>query len=255
MAELAYDVAFSPRLSLVSEKFQRYKITPERPCGAKVKYVMDLLTLDKVAFYRGERQIFRDLSMRLPVGAHHVVAGPSGVGKSTLLGLVCGILTPDEGKVVFAGDDMAHVSRARRDMLRATQMGVVFQNLGLASALSVEGNLALAQAMAGQQVDRQHQEVLFQRLGLLDRRHAKPRRLSRGEAQRAGIARALITKPKLLIADEPTASLDAASRDTVMDLLFEQAGAHAMTLIVSTHDPAIIARFAHKVELPLGEAA
>lgn len=216
---------------------------------------MDLLTIDKVGFYRGKRQIFRDLTMRLPVGAHHVVAGPSGAGKSTLLGLVCGILTPDEGRIVFAGDDMTQASAAQRDMHRATQMGVVFQNLGLASALSVEGNLALAQRMAGKDVDRDYQEALLKRLGLIGRRHAKPRRLSRGEAQRAAIARALSAKPTLLIADEPTASLDVSSREAVIDLLFEQADAHAITLIISTHDPAITARFAHKVELPLEEAA
>lgn len=213
---------------------------------------MDLLTLDKVSVSRGERRLFSDFDIQLQSGAHHVVVGPSGAGKSTLLGLICGILKPERGRIIFSGQDIAKLSAPARDRLRALHMGVVFQNLGLASSLTIDGNLALALRMAGENHDPAHKEMLLHRLGLADRRHSKPRQLSRGEAQRAAIARALIAKPKLLVADEPTASLDTVWRDRVMNLIFEQAQAQDMTLLVSTHDKAITARFANQVVLPQG---
>ena len=211
---------------------------------------MDALVLDRINVSRGARPILHDFTMVLPPGVHHIILGASGAGKSTLLGIICGILTPDAGQVLFYGEDVTKLPSAARDRHRATHMGVVFQNLGLASALSVDANLALAQRMAGKAQDPAFGQALLRRLGLAGRGHAKPRQLSRGEAQRAAIARALIVRPKLLVADEPTASLDAAWRDTVMDIVFEQAARDDMTLLVSTHDLSVAKRFDQQTTLP-----
>ncbi|MEO0410789.1 MAG: ATP-binding cassette domain-containing protein [Pseudomonadota bacterium] len=215
---------------------------------------MEILTLDHITISRGGRSILSDFNMQVEPGAHHAVVGPSGAGKYTLLGLICGILRPERGRISFLGEALSSLSAAGRDKRRADQMGVVFQNLGLASALTVGGNLALALRMAGKQQDIDFAHGLLNRLGLAKYHNAKPRQLSRGEAQRAAIARALVARPKLLIADEPTASLDTVWRNTVMDILFEQADQQQLTLVVSTHDPAITDRFAHKVALPQGQS-
>lgn len=216
---------------------------------------MDFLTLDQVSIARGGKSVLDTFSYAFEAGAHYSVAGPSGAGKSTLLALICGVLKPNSGSIVFRGADITQQSAAMRDQCRAKEMGVVFQNLGLASALTVEGNLGLAQQMAGQNVDHRASHDLLERFGLLELRRAKPRQLSRGQAQRAAIARALITNPTLLIADEPTASLDAQWRDCVMDIMLERAAAHTMTLIVSTHDSDLASRFAHQIRLPTDSAS
>jgi len=216
---------------------------------------MDLLTLKDVAMVRGDRTVFRDFSCGLQRGDHLAVLGPSGVGKSTLLALICGIVSPQKGQIVFEAHDLAQLPPARRDALRAVHMGVVFQNLGLATALSIWGNLSLAQRMARQPSDDAFARDLLERLGVYDKRSQKPRTLSRGEAQRAAIARALVVRPKLLIADEPTASLDTQWRDRVMEVLFECAAAGDMSIVLATHDPAVAERFSAQLKLPLGANA
>lgn len=209
-----------------------------------------LVSLQDVTVLRGPRPIFRDFCVEIKQGAFHAIIGPSGAGKSTLLGLICGVLKANNGHISVVGEDITRASNAARDQLRAAHMGIVFQNLGLASPLSVLGNLQLACRMAGQGPDDAFARDLLHRLGLEARSHAKPRQLSRGEAQRAAIARALIVRPALFIADEPTASLDERWRDRVMDLIFAEAAQTDMTMILSTHDPQIARRFDDLTTLP-----
>lgn len=184
----------------------------------------------------GERVLFDGLDLVLRKGEHRLLLAPSGVGKTTLINLVAGLLTPVAGEVRVCGESMSAGSATRRDDLRRRHIGVVFQTLRLVSALSLHANLRLAQRLAGQPPDEAVIERLLQTVGLTHRAHDKPRRLSQGEMQRGAIARALVGKPALLLADEPTSALDDANAEKVARLLLETAHANGSTLLIATHD-------------------
>lgn len=182
-------------------------------------------------------------------GAHALVLGPSGSGKTTLINAITGLITPTAGRIVIGGEDMTSLGAAARDALRRRTIGLVFQTLRLIPALSVRQNLALAQHIGCGAHDAAAIESLLARVGLAHRIDAKPRTLSQGEGQRAAIARALITRPKLVVADEPTSALDDANAFAMVELLFESAAATGATLLVATHDNRIAARFDHVLRL------
>lgn len=185
----------------------------------------------------------------LGAGEHALILGPSGSGKTTLINALTGLITPTEGRVRIDGEAMSEASPARRDALRRRAIGLVFQTLRLVSALSVIDNLRLASRLATGGVDDAAVRELVSRVGLTHRAHARPRELSQGEAQRAAIARALVARPRLLIADEPTSALDDANAARIVDLLIETAAAHGSTLVVATHDGRIRHRFGRTLEL------
>lgn len=182
-------------------------------------------------------------------GAHALVLGPSGSGKTTLINAITGLITPTSGRVVIDGEEMTSLGASARDALRRRTIGLVFQTLRLIPALSVRQNLALAQHIGSGSHDAAAIESLLARVGLAHRMDAKPRTLSQGEGQRAATARALITRPKLVVADEPTSALDDANAFAMVDLLFETAAATGATLLVATHDTRIAARFGHVLQL------
>lgn len=194
---------------------------------------------------------------QLQPGHHALLLGPSGSGKSTFINIVTGLLTPSHGELRVAGEAMSALPPAGRDALRRRTIGLVFQTLRLIPALSVAGNLALAQKLARGAVDRAEIDRLIARVGLSHRANARPRQLSQGEGQRAAIARALVTCPRLLVADEPTSALDDANAARMIDLMFETADATGATLLVATHDGRIAHRFANRLDLqaPKGVAA
>ncbi len=184
----------------------------------------------------GDRRLFDGLDLRLRKGEHRLLLAPSGTGKTTLINLVSGLLTPDAGDVLVCGETMSGASALKRDDLRRRHIGVIFQTLRLVSALSLRANLRLAQKLAGQPADDAAIEQLLHAVGLAHRAYDKPRKLSQGEMQRGAIARALIGKPALLIADEPTSALDDANAERVAKLLLDSADANGSTLLVATHD-------------------
>lgn len=186
---------------------------------------------------------------RLERGAHALLLGPSGSGKTTFINIVTGLLTPSEGRLDIAGQAMSALPPAARDALRRQTIGLVFQTLRLIPALSVRANLALAQQLALGTVDRAEIARMIDRVGLSHRADARPRQLSQGEGQRAAIARALITRPRLVVADEPTSALDDANAARMIDLMFEVADATGATLLVATHDGRIAPRFANRLDL------
>ncbi len=187
--------------------------------------------------------------LRIAQGERHVVMGPSGSGKTTLLHAISGLLRPTQGTICVAGRDLSTFDAASLDRFRARELGIVFQQVHLMRSLTAIENLLLARYLAGLAQDSQRALALLADLGVADRARARPSALSRGEAQRVALARALINEPRILIADEPTSSLDDASCEAVLSLLVEQSSARELTLVVATHDARVRSRFDAITEL------
>ena len=199
--------------------------------------------------YHQEQPVLAIDAWRIPAGSSTFLRGPSGSGKSTLLHLICGILSPDAGSVSVCGQDVAGLRGHARDRFRARNIGVVFQQFNLLPYLSVEDNLRLA-ARFGRADDPMNPADLLDRLQLpADVAARQAGRLSVGQQQRVAIARALINRPALLIADEPTSALDTDSRDAFVELLLEQAGQGAATVLFVSHDASLASHFNHTADL------
>jgi putative ABC transport system ATP-binding protein len=187
---------------------------------------------------------------QVEAGQHQLILGPSGCGKSTLLAILAGMLVPTGGSVSLQDKEIAKLSGAERDRVRARSIGMVMQKLHLISAVTIRDNLRLAQSLAGMHVDDARIDAVLGGLGIVDKAGSSPAKLSVGEAQRVAIARAVLNKPALVLADEPTSALDDASCDAVLDLLTAQAEQHGATLIIATHDNRVKNRFTNRLELP-----
>jgi putative ABC transport system ATP-binding protein len=186
---------------------------------------------------------------RSDAGERWLLSGPSGSGKTTAIHLLAGVLSPSEGRIVVCGQDLAALSGAALDRFRGRHVGIVFQRLHLIGALDVRRNLALARSLAGLPADEARIEEVLERLALSAKARSRPETLSGGEAQRLAIARAVLNRPALLLADEPTASLDDANAARVLDLLFAEAQSCGATLVVASHDARAAARFERRREL------
>ena len=187
--------------------------------------------------------------LQIARGEHTLLLGPSGCGKTTLLNVMAGIAAPQSGRVSINGTALDSLGVSERDRFRGRHIGLVMQRLHLISALTIQKNLRLAQRLAEVAVDDAAILHALQTLGVADKLDRFPRELSQGEAQRVAIARAVVNRPALILADEPTSALDDGNCLAAIDLLFAQADAHAVTLIVATHDARIKARFARVVAL------
>jgi putative ABC transport system ATP-binding protein len=169
-------------------------------------------------------------------GEQWLLLGESGSGKTTLLHILGGLLRPASGKVVVNGTDLYVLPARALDRFRGRQIGIVFQQPHLIRSLTVEENLLLAQSFAGVGKDVVRIREVLEALGMGHKRKSYPQELSQGQAQRVGIARALVNRPALVLADEPTSSLDNRNADAVIRLLSELADSEGSTLIISTHD-------------------
>jgi putative ABC transport system ATP-binding protein len=178
---------------------------------------------------------------------HCALIGPSGVGKTTLLHVLAGILRPTSGSVTLDGE-VLYPTVDHDDRWRATRIGVIPQLLHLLPSLSALDNVRLAQYFVGN-AESGTASALLKDLGLQARLNARPERLSVGEQQRVAIARAIVNKPRLLLADEPTSSLDDSNSERAVELLFEAARMTGALLVVATHDARIRERFARRVHL------
>jgi putative ABC transport system ATP-binding protein len=175
-------------------------------------------------------------SLSVSQGEARVILGPSGSGKSTLLLLIAGMLTPSAGVVRFDGLEWRDVAPRERDRRRGRLIGFVPQVPHLVATLTVAGNVRVAQYLAGLEQDSARVEEALEALGIADLARRYPHQLSRGQQQRVAIARAAVNRPKLVIADEPTASLDDDACARVLELLFEHTRRLGAALIVATHD-------------------
>ena len=178
-----------------------------------------------------------------------MILGPSGSGKTTLLSVLAGLLAPSEGHVLFEGQNFYTLPSRVRDHVRGKNFGFVFQTLHLLPSLTLRQNIALAADMADLQRDENRLEHLIKALGLQDKAHRKPEALSQGEQQRAAIARAVLNRPKIILADEPTSALDDANAEAVMTLLNKQAADTGAALLIATHDHRIVHHFKNVIRL------
>ena len=178
-----------------------------------------------------------------------VLVGESGSGKSTLLNLIAGILLPDKGEIVVNGTDPTKLSEAARDRFRAANIGYVFQSFNLLQGFTALENVLLGQMFGDGGGGADRAIHLLQGVGLGHRLHHKPRALSVGEQQRVAIARALVNAPPLVLADEPTGSLDSKNGAAVLELLCRVCAEGKHTLLLVTHDPQVMKSFEKVVRL------
>jgi len=188
----------------------------------------------------------RGVSLDVSSGELVAVMGPSGSGKSTLMHLMAALDKPTSGTITIAGQDVGSLSDADLTKLRRRHIGFVFQFFNLLPMLTAEENIVLPLSIAGEKPDRAFLEGLLDRVGLADRRHHRPSELSGGQQQRVAIARALIHEPRLVVCDEPTAALDSASGEAVMELLAANAVRPGRTVIIVTHDTRVF-HYAHSI--------
>ena len=208
-----------------------------------------MLRLSGIRHSYGAREALALERFEAAQGEHWLVLGNSGSGKTTFLNLVAGLLAPSEGAIEVGGQSLASLKGSELDRWRGRNVGIVPQKLHLVSSLSVLQNLILAPYLAGLLCDESRARELLGNLSLKDRASAKPHELSHGQAQRVAIARAVMNRPKLLLADEPTANLDDANCVQALDLLQSQARECGATLIVATHDQRAKERFEKRLAL------
>jgi ABC-type lipoprotein export system ATPase subunit len=182
-------------------------------------------------------------------GERWLVLGPSGCGKTTLLHVIAGLIHASEGEVEVAGENLRRLAGARLDRWRGSTVGIVLQALHLVRHLSVRDNLRLAQYLAQLPQDDARIADTLAALGVAEKGARRPSELSQGEQQRVAIARAVVNRPKLLLADEPTANLDDAAAASVVGLLSQQAERYGATLVVATHDARVKGKFRERLEL------
>jgi putative ABC transport system ATP-binding protein len=199
-----------------------------------------MLTLERVCkrfASASERDILDELSFTLRAGEYVAIMGESGSGKSTLLNLIAGLDVPDAGRIEFDGVDVASLNDDERTLLRRSQMGFVFQAFHLLPHLNVARNIALPLALNGadREQSRVRVEELLEAVGLSARAASLPHQLSGGEMQRVAVARALVHRPKLVLADEPTGNLDADTAQEILELLKTQLQRDGAAGILVTH--------------------
>lgn len=186
----------------------------------------------------GEARVeaLRDVSFSLQRGEFAAVVGESGSGKSTLLNCIGALDTPTSGEITLAGQNLFGMKENARTIFRRRSIGFIFQSFHLIRELDVEDNLIFPLLLDHRRPDRAHVEELLDVLGLKNRRHHLPDQLSGGQQQRVAIGRALITKPMLVLADEPTGNLDSKSSQDVVDLLRQASRRYQQTILMITHN-------------------
>ena len=188
----------------------------------------------------------------VPEGSRMAVAGPSGSGKTTLFHIIAGILAPTSGRVQVAGTDLTELRGAERDRFRARHTGYVFQSFNLLQAFTALENVMLGMVFAGAMPPtEQHARAveLLEQVGLGHRLGHKPTQLSNGEQQRVTVARALANRPRILLADEPSAHLDFETAKRVTEIIGELCAEGGVTLLVATHDSRLLRTFEHVVQM------
>lgn len=207
----------------------------------------------RVADASGELTILHSIDFTVQPAETLAIVGASGSGKSTLLGLLAGLDTPSGGKVLLGGTDIFALDEDGRAAFRKARLGFVFQSFQLLAHLNAVENVMLPLELRGDNQARDKAEAMLGRVGLSSRLKHYPKYLSGGEQQRVALARAFVTEPPLLFADEPTGSLDAATGEAIIQLMFELNRERGSTLVLVTHDPAMAARCGRTITIAAGK--
>jgi len=216
------------------------------------RLIAELVNVDKN--YGEDRQVLKSCSLSVPKGESVAVVGPSGSGKSTLLNLLAALDTPTEGNVRIDGEDLSEMNESALAALRNRKIGFVFQLHHLLDQCTVGENVLLPSLPAGQSKEAvTRARKLLDRVDLGDRVHDFPGRLSGGQRQRVAVVRALVNKPALLLADEPTGSLDGRTAGEVADLLADLQQEEQVAMVVVTHSEQIAARMSRVLHLVDGQ--
>jgi putative ABC transport system ATP-binding protein len=202
----------------------------------------------------GQLDILRDIHFSVSPRQTLALVGASGSGKSTLLSIIAGLDTPSSGTVRLAGEDLFALNEDERAAVRARKLGFVFQSFQLLAHLSALENVMLPLELAGRKDARKTATEMLDRVGLGARLNHYPKLLSGGEQQRVALARAFVVQPAVLLADEPTGSLDYATGEKVMELMFELNREQGTTLVLVTHDKGIAARCERRITIEAGRA-
>ncbi|MGV3726542.1 ABC transporter ATP-binding protein [Hydrogenophaga sp.] len=203
----------------------------------------------------GSLTILRDIDFSLKKGETAAIVGASGSGKSTLLSIVAGLDTPTSGTVHIDGVDLFAMNEDERAALRSQKVGFVFQSFQLLGNLTALENVMLPLELAGRRDARATATQMLQRVGLGERLSSYPKVLSGGEQQRVALARAFVVQPAVLLADEPTGSLDFATGGKIMELMFELNREQGTTLVLVTHDRGIAQRCERRITIEAGQVA
>lgn len=208
-----------------------------------------MIKTTNVQFQYTNEQRFQFPDIDCEQGSHWLILGQSGCGKTTLLHLLGGLRSPNSGEIIVQNKDISQLKGETLDHFRGQHIGIIFQQSHLIKALTVEENLLTAQYLAGEQQDKSKIKSILTKLNLGDKLGAKPANLSLGEQQRVAIARALINDPVLILADEPTSSLDDKNCREVVELLLEQSKNFNATLLIVTHDGRLKELFENQILL------
>ncbi len=208
-----------------------------------------MVCLNNVVHKYDENNVIELPDIDLKSGEHLVVHGLSGSGKSTLLHIAAGLLRPTTGMVKIDETEIYLMKENKRDLFRGRNIGVIFQQMHLIDSLTVVDNIRLAQYLAGLNKDDYKTDQVLRQLKIADKRQAYVDQISQGEKQRVAIARAVINDPRVLLADEPTSSLDDERSEEVIQLLKSQAEKNKATLIITTHDKRVKDHFTNNLEI------
>lgn len=203
----------------------------------------------------GTLEILSDIDFALNARETAAIVGASGSGKSTLLSIMAGLDTPTSGTVHLAGKDLFSMDEDERAAWRARQVGFVFQSFQLLGSLTALENVMLPLELDGRKDARAAASDMLNRVGLSQRLNSYPKVLSGGEQQRVALARAFVVHPAVLLADEPTGSLDFATGEKIMELMFDLNREQGTTLVLVTHDRAIAARCSRSITIEAGRVA
>jgi len=211
------------------------------------------------SFYEADERshlIFSHMNVRIDTGSFTIIFGASGSGKSTFLNLVSGIDTVDTGTLIVGDVDLSQSNENARTLFRRKNIGLIFQSYNLIPTLTVEENILLPLELNGMNTaeNAEFVKTMLKTVGLINRLKDFPKTLSGGEQQRVALARAFVSQPRLIFADEPTGSLDAANGEKISNLLFELQARHRTTIVLVTHAPELAERCQQVLRLAAGAA-